>query len=123
LRTTFVAAHPESTSLAAAAALDPLRTALAATASLDTLRLTLAATLGLGLSATVLLDLGPTVTAAVPIGLGRCRCGDRHCRDTCCKDELPHRESPIRSVEKRPCYGAVPPIAGYAERLAAGRLA
>ena len=89
-------------------ALSPGKTALAATATLDALRLTASAALGpdltasaatlrLDLPATGALDLSLTFSAAVPVGLGCCRRGDRKCRDTGREDEVPHLESPIRS--------------------------
>jgi hypothetical protein len=85
------------------------------------LRLTLATALRLGLRLAAALDLAVTVTGLVR--LCRSRDADGHGRDTCCKDELPHRLSPICSTGKRTCHAAVPPITGFGDRLAARHLA
>jgi hypothetical protein len=86
------------------------RTLAAATALRFGLTLA-AAALRLGLRLAAALDLAVTVTGLVR--LCRSRGADGHRRDTCCKDELPHRLSPIRSTGKRTCYAAVPPITGF----------
>jgi hypothetical protein len=53
--------------------------------------LALAATLRLCLTTTAALDLRVPAMAAL-FGLCRSWRGNRHCCDTCCKDELPHRK-------------------------------
>ncbi|QNP45539.1 hypothetical protein H9L14_13435 [Sphingomonas sediminicola] len=86
LRLAFTATtlHLESTLPAAAAmALGALHLHLAATTASATLYLLASAapTLGLGVA---------TMSSAALVGLGGCRNGHRKCRDTGCKDELPH---------------------------------
>jgi hypothetical protein len=86
LRLAFTATtlHLESTLPAAAAmALGALHLHLAATTTSATLYLLASAapTLGLGVA---------TMSSAALVGLGGCRNGHRKCRDTGCKDELPH---------------------------------
>jgi hypothetical protein len=83
---------------AATMALGALHLHLAAAAT-ATLCFLAAAALGLRLA---------IMSAAALIGLGSCRSGYRKCRDTGCKDELPHHKSPIGSQQERPCYGGVP---------------
>jgi hypothetical protein len=102
LRLTFSAAtlHLESTlPTAAAMALGALNLHLAATAAAALYLLASAAALGLSLA---------IMSATALVGLGGCRNGYRKCRDTGCKDELPHHKSPIGSQLERPCYGGVP---------------
>jgi hypothetical protein len=64
-------------------ALGALHLHLAATTTSATLYLLASAapTLGLGVA---------TMSSVALVGLGGCRCGHRKCRDTGCKDELPH---------------------------------
>jgi hypothetical protein len=85
LRLAFTATtlHLESTLPAAAMALGALHLHLAATTASATLYLLASAapTLGLGVA---------TMSSAALVGLGGCRNGHRKCRDTGCKDELPH---------------------------------
>jgi hypothetical protein len=100
LRLTFTAAATfdrKLTAFAAAAALHPLCLAFTAKALHLHLATTAAsATLYLLASASALLGLGlTTMSAAVLVGLRRSRDGYRKCRDTGCKDELPHHKSPI----------------------------
>jgi hypothetical protein len=83
---------------AATMALGALHLHLAAAAT-ATLCFLAAAALGLSLA---------IMSAAALIGLRGCRSGYRKCRDTGCKDELPHHKSPIGSQQERPCYGGVP---------------
>jgi len=100
LRLTFSAAtlHLEST-LPTAAAMTLAALHLAAATAAALYLLASAAALGLSLA---------IMSATALVGLGGCRNGYRKCRDTGCKDELPHHKSPIGSQLERPCYGGVP---------------
>jgi hypothetical protein len=95
-------------SMATAMAFGALHLHLATTAA--------SATLYLLASAAALLGLGVTTMPAALVGLRRSRDGYRKCRDTGCKDELPHHKSPIGSQQERPCYGAVPLLGTEWER-------
>jgi hypothetical protein len=92
-----------------AAALHLERALATATTALHALHLTASAAAALCfLAAAPLLGLRVTAMSAALFGLGGCRNGHRKCRDTGCKDELPHHKSPIGSQLERPCYGPVP---------------
>jgi hypothetical protein len=100
-----------------AAALHLERALATATTALHALHLTASAAAALCfLAAAPLLGLRVTAMSAALFGLGGCRNGYRKCRDTGCKDELAHHESPIGSQLERPCYGPVPLLGTEWER-------